>query len=88
MCKALDWEHAIQFTGRRFDYYIIATEKWSLKNLNGTSKSCISLCIFLPFPVVSFLVTESGVSISTDGRRNTATLLIEVGYFFTEKEAT
>lgn len=29
MCKALEWEHAIQFTGRRFDYYTIATEKWS-----------------------------------------------------------
>ena len=46
MCKVLDWEHVIQFTGRRFDYHTVATEKWSLKNLKGTSKNLKSL--YLP----------------------------------------
>ena len=40
---------------------------------------------------LSFLIAplrSSGVSISTDGRRNTsATLLIEVGYFFLERRS-
>ena len=60
MCKVSDWEHAIQFTGRPFDYYTIATEMWSLKNLNGTSKSCISVSSS-PFLKCTFLVTESCV---------------------------
>ena len=57
MCEVLDCEHAIQFTGRRFDYHTIATEKWSLKNLNGTSKNLKYLNLPSLSYSVLFLVT-------------------------------
>ena len=52
---------------------------------------CVA-CLFLHVACVGSLLTEqgilTGVSISTDGRRNTlATFLIEVGYFFTERRS-